>query len=78
MKAKATLIFVLFIGISSQAQKANGEVKVATVTMGIENNIYQEISLHNTDKVTRLYMFKNSRIKKELSFDVKACKGRLA
>jgi hypothetical protein len=64
--------------MSAQAQKANEEVKVATVTMGIENINYQEVSLNNDNSVARLYMFKNSRIKKELSFATKLNKAKLA
>jgi len=78
MKAIITLIFVLFIGMTAQAQEVRSEVKVATLTMGIVINDCAEISFKNEEGVARLYLFKNSRIKKELSFTAKSNKSKLA
>ncbi|MDX1769361.1 MAG: hypothetical protein R3294_14985 [Arenibacter troitsensis] len=78
MKTLLTLIFVLFIGVSAQANNVGQEVKVETVSMSIVTATQNEVSVKNENKVARLYMFKNSRIKKELSFSTKLNKAKLA
>ena len=88
MKAFITLLFVIVLGIfSTQAQDANtsAETKVSTITTTVitttsENTL---ITLPTTVKanensVARLYMFKNSRVKKALSFKTKRSKSKLA
>ncbi|MCM4153372.1 hypothetical protein DHD05_17405 [Arenibacter sp. N53] len=78
MKTLLTLIFVLFIGVAAQANNVEQEVKVETVTMSIVTSTENEVSVKNENKVARLYMFKNSRVKKELSFSTKLNKAKLA
>ena len=78
MKTLLTLIFVLFIGVAAQANNVGQEVKVETVTMSIVTSTANEVSVKNENKVARLYMFKNSRVKKELSFSTKLNKAKLA
>jgi hypothetical protein len=78
MKTLLSLIFVLFIGMAAQANNVGQETKVETVTMGIVTVVKNEISDKNENKLARLYMFKNSRIKKELSFTTKLNKAKLA
>lgn len=78
MKAIVTLIFVLFIGMTVQAQEAKTEVKVATLTMGIVTNGCLETTIKCEGEVARLYLFKNSRVKKELSFTTKSNRSKLA
>ena len=78
MKTILTLIFVLFIGVAAQANNVGQEVKVETVTMSIVTATQNEVSVKNENKVARLYMFKNSRVKKELSFSTKLNKAKLA
>lgn len=79
MKAILTLIFFLFIGMTVQAQQVKTEVKVESITRGIMIDCQPEVSLKNNDSsVARLYLFKNSRIKKELSFITKSNKSKLA
>ena len=78
MKTLLTLIFVLFIGVAAQANNVGQEVKVETVTMSIVTSTATEVSVKNENKVARLYMFKNSRVKKELSFSTKLNKAKLA
>ena len=78
MKTLLTLIFVLFIGVAAQANNADQEVKVETVSMSIVTATQNEVSEKNENKVARLYMFKNSRVKKELSFSTKLNKAKLA
>jgi len=81
MKTIATLIFTLFIGVSAQAQKATEEVKVETIEMTIVDvttTQENEVKLENTTEVARLYKFKNSRVKKALSFTTKNNKYKMA
>lgn len=78
MKTLLTLIFVLFIGMAAQANNVGQETKVETVAMGIVTVVKNEVSVKNENKVACLYMFKNSRIKKELSFTTKLNKAKLA
>ena len=78
MKTLLTLIFVLFIGMAAQANNVEQETKVETVTMGIVTVLNNKVSVKTENKVARLYMFKNSRIKKELSFTTKMNKAKLA
>tara|TARA_R100001369_G_scaffold75025_1_gene103834 strand:- start:3691 stop:3930 length:240 start_codon:yes stop_codon:yes gene_type:complete len=79
MKTILTLIFVLFIGMAAQAQNGTAEVKVETVTMSIvAATAKQEVAVKNENAVARLYMFKNSKVTKELSFSTKLNKAKLA
>ena len=78
MKTLFTLIFVLFIGVAAQANTVDQEVKVETISMSIVTSSEKEVSVKNDNKVARLYMFKNSRVKKELSFSTKLNKAKLA
>lgn len=78
MKTIVTLIFVLFSGMALHAGSTNAEVKVDTDTKGIVTGIKEETSLKNNGSVARLYLFKNSRVKKELSFATKRNNSKLA
>ena len=78
MKTLFTLIFVLFIGVAAQANTVGKEVKVETISMSIVTSSEKEVAVKNENKVARLYMFKNSRVKKELSFSTKLNKAKLA
>jgi len=79
MKTILTLIFVLFIGVVAQAQNDAVEVKVESVTMGIATaSSKQEVTTETNNTVARLYMFKNSKVTKELSFSTKLNKAKLA
>lgn len=64
--------------MAAQANNVGQETKVETVAMGIVTVVKNEVSVKNENKVARLYMFKNSRIKKELSFTTKLNKAKLA
>jgi hypothetical protein len=79
MKTIFTLLFVLFIGVAAQAQNANEQVEKDSVdSSAVSNTIEKEVSMNNDNSVARLYMFKNSKIKKELSFATKLNKAKLA
>lgn len=78
MKTLLTLILVLFIGVAAQANNNEQEVKVKTVTMSIVTSTSNEDSVIKENTVARLYMFKNSRVKKELAFSTKRNKAKLA
>ncbi|MBT8300943.1 MAG: hypothetical protein KJO63_06405 [Maribacter sp.] len=72
MKTILTLIFVLTIGAAAQAQDAKVDVKVETIEMSIVT------TTTNENTVARLYKFKNSMVKKALSFTSKRNKAKLA
>ncbi|WP_158976007.1 hypothetical protein [Cellulophaga sp. L1A9] len=80
MKTILTILFVLFIGLFAQAQDAKVEVKVAAQTESVvlvASTI--EATLKSTEtKVARLYMDRNYKVKKALSFYTKANKTKLA
>ena len=82
MKTIATLIFILFIGVTAQAQNATELVKVETIEMTIVTNTTsnenKEATLENKNEVARLYKYKNSRVKKALSFTTKRNKSKMA
>jgi hypothetical protein len=82
MKTIATLIFILFIGATAQAQNASELVKVETIEMTIVTNTTsnenKEAALEKKTEVARLYKYKNSRVKKALSFTTKRNKSKMA
>lgn len=77
MKAIITLIFVLFIGVFANAQDAKKEMVKEVVSTETVSNV-KKIDLKKETEVARLYKFKNSKIKKELSFSTKRSKSRIA
>ncbi len=75
MKAIVTIIFILFIGLTAQAQDKAAEVKVETV----KTEIVQVTEIAQEDNaVARLYRRPNSRVKKALNFTTKRNKAKLA
>ena len=79
MKAIFTLLFVLIIGVTAQAQNASAEIKVKTIkTTVVTSTPYENVTLESNTEIARLYKFKNSRIKKALSFTTKRNKAKMA
>lgn len=78
MKALLTLIAVIFFGTLAMAQDASKEVKIETITVGVELDITIQKETEKEAKIARLYRFKNSRVKKALSFRTKRNKSKLA
>ena len=78
MKANVTLIFIIFTGTSAMAQSAPKAMKVKTNTVGVELNISIDKDEVQGEKVARLYMFKNSRVKKALKFRTKRNASKIA
>ena len=72
MKTLLTIIFIFFISFAAQAQENTAEVKVETA----KKEVVTETATENN--VARLYRFKNSRIKKELSFKTSMNTAKLA
>ncbi|PIB26974.1 hypothetical protein [Maribacter sp. 4G9] len=71
MKTIATIFFIFFIGTAASAQDRNETVKVETIEMGIVTETAPSKKIESKREVARLYRFKNSRVKKELSFATK-------
>lgn len=79
MKTIFTLLFVLTIGVSAQAQNTTAEVKVETIQKSIVTSTsYNNVIMGSNTEVARLYKFKNSRIKTALSFTTKRNKAKMA
>lgn len=85
MKAIITLILVLLFGAAALAQNTTTDVKVEVSQMGIvlDSSIdapvfTNEIAPTKENTVARLYKFKNSRVKKALSFNTKKNNPKLA
>ncbi len=80
MKTILTIIAFLFISLSAQAQESNSELKVSVVTetVVLVTPTINTVLNSNETKVARLYMDKNYKVKKELSFSTKVNKSKLA
>lgn len=81
MKTIITLVLVIFLGVSAQAQNNTKELKVETMEMGIvgaSSSIVKDVVLEKETEVARLYKYKNSRIKKALKFTTKRNKAKMA
>ena len=78
MKTIITIIFIIFLGITAQAQTADTDVKVETIEMTIVTETTFELNLEAKTEVARLYKSKDSKIKKELNFITKANKPKMA
>ncbi|MCM4165270.1 MULTISPECIES: hypothetical protein [unclassified Arenibacter] len=79
MKITLTIIFVLFIGMAVQAKNDTSEVKVEVVARGIVTVVSKkEGPLKTENMVARLYMLKNAKVTKALSFTTKMNKAKLA
>ncbi len=81
MKAVFTLFAVVFLGTVAMAQTSAQDKKVATVTMGVsieKTEIQTSVQAEGNTEVARLYMFKNSRVKKALAFKTKRNRSKIA
>ncbi|MEO9479592.1 MAG: hypothetical protein ABJF56_13750 [Maribacter dokdonensis] len=78
MKTLTTIIFIIFLSFTAQAQNTTSEVKVETIEMSIVTETTNEVKTESTTEVARLYKFKNSRIKRDLNFITKANKPKMA
>lgn len=79
MKTIATLIFVLFIGVTVQAQDTTEKVAKDTIEMTVNvENSKKEVSLKSNSEVARLYKRSNTRVKKALTFSTKASRPKTA
>lgn len=78
MKTIFTIITITFFGTMASAQDLSKEAKVETIAMGVELKVEINNEVRKDRKTARLYKFKNSRIKKELSFKTKKDRAKLA
>ena len=78
MKAILTTIAVIFFGTLTMAQSVSKETKVETVTFSVTLDIEIDADSKKETEVARLYRYKNSRIKKALSFRTKRNRAKLA
>ncbi len=78
MKAVLTLIFIIVIGNLGLAQDIAKEVKVETIAKEVKLDITIKEEQVKKTEVARLYMNKNSRIKKALNFRTKSNRAKMA
>jgi hypothetical protein len=79
MKTLITLIFVLVIGFTAQAQNPTELVKVKTITTTVvDSSAKQEIVINTENSVSVIFIYKNGKIKKALSFTTPKDKAILA
>ncbi|WP_067033508.1 hypothetical protein [Allomuricauda sp. CP2A] len=78
MKTILTIIAVTFFGTMAMAQDISKEVNVETKFTDVELSEAVQAEIKKDRKMTRLYKFKNSRVKKELAFRTKRNKAKLA
>ncbi|WP_373518683.1 hypothetical protein [Pricia sp.] len=79
MRTIATLIFVLFIGVTAQARTADGTARLDAVEItGTVDGIAEEVFLESTTEVARLYKRIDTRVEKELTFSKKANSAKTA
>jgi hypothetical protein len=77
MKAVLTLVAIIFFNFTAVAQNGK-EVKVETSEATVVLNITIEKDSNLNKEVARLYRYKNSRVKKALSFRTKRNRAKLA
>ncbi len=70
MKAIITLVFILSVGITAQAQDIKNSLNKEEVKV-------KELKLEKENNVARLYKYKNYRVIKALSFTTKKNKSKL-
>ena len=75
MKAILTYIFIILIGTTAMAQQ---ETKVPTQPETVNLTITIKKTTVKETSVARLYLFKNSRVKKALAFQTKRNKSKMA
>ena len=77
MKAIFTLLFVLFIGVTVQAQNKTEKLNVLEVVTVELTNKEVKTELSKETKLVRLHKFKTSRVRKALAFKTKRNKSKL-
>ena len=78
MNSFITLIFALVIGVTAQAQNLDPVVKVKTITADIVvPDAKQEMRITTENGISVIYIFKNAKVKKALSFITPLNKTRL-
>jgi len=78
MKAILTLVFGILISTAAMANTPAKQVKVETTVKKVELNITIKKVDEKKTELARVYMFKNSRVKKELKFYTKARRPKMA
>ncbi|WP_405382736.1 hypothetical protein [Maribacter sp. LLG6340-A2] len=78
MKTIVTIIFIIFLSFTAQAQNTINDVKVDTIEMSIVKEVTIKETSNQKMEVARLYKYKNSKIKKALNFITKANKPKMA
>ncbi len=80
MKAVTPFFLALFFSVLSFAQQTEKETKVSTISFGVVSNPVNNIKgiASKEDMLARVYMFRNSRVKKALAFKTKRNRAKIA
>ncbi|WP_405381379.1 hypothetical protein [Maribacter sp. LLG6340-A2] len=78
MKTIASIIFIIFIGITAQAQDKSMDIKVAPITTIKTTKTTKGVHAKDSTKIVRLYKTKNAKVKRALNFITKANKAKMA
>lgn len=78
MKTIITFTAIVFFGTMAVAQNPSTDTKVETITKPIVLTKEAKQVIEQDYRTARLYMYKNSRIKKELAFKTKRNRSKLA
>ena len=80
MKAMIPFFLAISFSVLSFAQQTEKETKVATISFGVVSNPIANIQgiAMKKDMLARVYMFRNSRVKKALAFKTKRNRAKMA
>ena len=78
MKAIFTLLFVLFLGVTVQAQSNSKNIETVSIVTVTETISEVNKEIKKDTKIVRLHKFKTSRVKKALAFKTKKNKTKLS
>ncbi|WP_435313994.1 hypothetical protein [Cellulophaga fucicola] len=78
MKAIISLLFIITLGFTAQAQEAKTTSVLKKETKEVKATEVKKDALQEKAEVARLYKFKNSKIKSALAFSTKRSKSKVA
>ncbi|SFW30784.1 hypothetical protein [Cellulophaga fucicola] len=78
MKAIISLLFIITLGFTAQAQEAKTTSVLKIEAKEVKATEVKKDALQEKVEVARLYKFKNSKIKSALAFSTKRSKSKVA
>ncbi len=77
MNTRTYLLLFLLMSFSAMAQKKGTNPKVHTLTKGVHLVSSIPPTIETNKEIARIHLFKNNRIKKALSFQLKAKNSKI-